>query len=145
MSSGTVFDPSDPTRNPEDGRGAIRGQSFVRAADAMLRVLGATEVELRFSVPSDSGGPPVSDDVPLSPVVVLPLDSGPRSLRLRYELLVSATAANQLVQDRGAPSPEALFNAALGVIYRARLLRIDAVALELFGGIPCLFRLTAGE
>ena len=130
---------------PEDGRGAIRGQSFVRAADAMLRVLGATEVQLRLALPSDGGGPPVADDVPLSPVVVLPLNSGPRGLRLRYELLVSATAANKLAEERGADSPEALFNSALGVLYRNRLLRIDAVALELFGGLPCLFRLTAGE
>ena len=109
-------------------------------ADAMLRVLGATEVQLRLP---GAGG--MADDVPLTPVVVLPLASGPEGLRLRYELLVSATAAAKLVELRGADSAEALFNSALGVTYRERLLRIDGVALELFGGIPCLYRLTAGE
>lgn len=131
--------------NTEDGRGAIRGQAFVRAADAMLRVLGATEVQIRFAVPTTDGAPSIAEDVAISPVVVLPLNSGPTSLRLRYELLVSASAATQLAQDRAAESVEALFNSALGVLYRNRLLRTDAVALELFGGIPCLFRITVGE
>ena len=37
--------------NAFNGRDAIRGQSMVRAADAMLRVLGGTEVSLRFATP----------------------------------------------------------------------------------------------
>ncbi len=127
-----------------NGRDAVRGQSMVRAADAMLRVLGGTEVVLRFATPG-SGDTAVADDVPISPVVVIPLSAASPGLRLRYDFLVSATAAAELVESRAADSAEALFNSALGVLFQNRLLRIEGLAVELAGGVVCLHRITAGE
>lgn len=122
---------------------AIRGQSMVRAADAMLRVLGGTEVTLRFASPL--GSDPVADEVPISPVVVIALAAPSPGLRLRYDLLVSATAAAALAEARGAESAAAMFNSALGVVFQNRLLRIEGLAVELAGGVVCLHRITAGE
>ena len=136
-----------------NARQALRGQSMVRAADAMLRVLGGTEVWLRLPGPPMGEATaielglaqPVIEDVPVSPVVILPLTADPRRSRLRYDLLFSASSVNRLMDTRGFDSVEALFNGALGVIFDDKLLHVESLAAEMFGGVACLYRVTATE
>lgn len=132
---------------------SARGQAMVRATDAMLRVMGGTEVWLRLPTPAAAEATAVQlglaapqvEDVPLSPVVVLALSGDPRQQRLRYELLVSATAVSRVMEDRGFESAEVLFHSALGVLMNGQLLHVEAMAVETLGGMTSLYRLTAAE
>ena len=136
-----------------NARDALRGQSMLRAADAMLRVLGGTEVTLRL--PGQPVGEatavelglvqPLVEDVPLTPVVVLPIQTGPRRGQRRYDLLCSASAIGRLVEGRSFNSVEALFNALLGIVYAGKLLHVESLSAEEFGGVPSVYRVTANE
>jgi hypothetical protein len=134
-------------------RELLHGQALVRAANAMLRTLGGTEVSLRLpgvppgdatSVQLGLSAIPV-EDVPVSPVVILPLPADVRSGALRYELLMSASAVDALAEARGLDSAATLFNSSLGIVHGSSLLHISGLAVEVFGGIVTVYRVTAGE
>ncbi len=135
------------------GSAAQRGSAMLRAADAMLRVLGGTGVALRLPAPSAASATAVQlglaapqlEDVPIAPAAVLPRSASPSPGRLRYELLVSASAAAELVEARGLDSAQDLFNAAIGVVFDGQLLRIEGLAVDIFGGVVSLYRLALTE
>jgi len=134
------------------GSAALRGQAMLRAADAMLRVLGGTDVALRLPIPSASAATQVElglatpqlQDVPLAPAAVLPLNSA-ADARLRYELLASASATDAAAEAFGLTSAQDLFNSAVGVVFNGKLLRIERLAVDIFGGVVSLYRLTLTE
>jgi hypothetical protein len=125
---------------------------MLRAADAMLRVLGGSDVALRLPVyPAATAtqvelglAAPQLLDVPLAPAAVLSLAAA-ADARLRYELLVSASATDAAVEAYGLSSAQDLFNSAVGVIFNGKLLRIERLAVDIFGGIVSLYRLTLTE
>src|SRR5438105_1665258 len=125
------------------GSAALRGQAMLRAADAMLRVLGGSDVALRLPIPAAASATAVQlglaapqvVDVALAPAAVLPLEASPVQQRLRYELLVSASATNAAVESEGLNSAQELFNSAVGVVFNGKLLRIERIAVEIFGGV----------
>jgi hypothetical protein len=124
---------------------AGRGQAMVRAADAMLRSLGASSVTLRFRTPLASGSvlslTALDQDAVLAPAVLRAL---PPRTQLpdspRYELLLSATAVSAQVELFNSASADDLFASALGFIYHGSLLRIESIATDELGGVPYLYR-----
>lgn len=124
------------------------GVAGARAADALLRSLGAGYVTLRLAVAleqtnSDLGmAPPLSEDVVLRPAAVRALRSSENEGG-EVEVLVSAIAVQALAEVRNLDSGEALFEAALGVLVHGRLLRILSVAGHAFGGSVYLYRVLA--
>ena len=129
------------------------GMALVRAATAMLRALGGTEVALMFPLvtfPDDMSAQlglsdPGIEEVRVSPVVVRPLAIDGKVTRMRAEFLIPTPVMWSKVESRGVNSAQALFDSALGILYEGRLLRIEKVESEQFGGTAYLYRVTAGE
>lgn len=149
---------------------ATFGLALARAAEAMLRALGGSEVALRFTSPADAGdddrhlglAAPRESDVAVAPVVVrsLPPDkpqpgappswrservgsSGATRPQQRLELLFPAAAISAQVEARQAGSAEELFASALGVVVQGRMLRIEGVFPQYFAGTAYLYAVIA--
>lgn len=127
--------------------------AVVRAADAMLRVLGGAKVRLLMAAASmpDEGSAqlgmvdPGVEEVELSPVVVRNLPTGAAGPRRRLEFLVTAATVVLVLQDRNVASAQALFEGAIGIVYDNSLLRVEGVAAEYFAGSAYLYRVVAVE
>jgi xanthine/CO dehydrogenase XdhC/CoxF family maturation factor len=133
--------------------GTIAGRELVaqRAADAMLRSLGATRITVRVSQPGvDSTGSQLGlacggfEDVPLSPVVVRSTAMAANET-VRVEVLVSANAAMAAATARGIEDVAPWLLEAHGVLYRNRLLHIDSVIVDHFAGSEYLYHILASE
>ncbi len=128
-----------------------RGLALARAAEAMLRALGGETVSLIFPMPGASDANTVglglsavaAEDVSISPVVMRPLanDSG----RARREFLFAAAPVYAQAELRAIGSAEDLFQSALGILHQGRLMHIESVTPELFGGSAYLYRVVAVE
>ncbi len=122
-----------------------RAEALLRAADALLRSFGPSEVALILPVAAvqDKGdlglGTPAVEQVLLSPAVLRTLSST-GAARTRMELLLSAAAINAQAESRMFEPPNALLDAALGVQYGGKLLRIESVGWDSFAGVPYLYR-----
>jgi len=128
---------------------AIRGTTLMRAAEAMLRALGGTEVSFLFPIASTDnnaelgmGEVPVQE-VKLAPVCCLPA-ARQENLR-RLEFLIPASALTVEMEARGSGSAQAWFESAVGILFQGRLLRIENVTSETFAGTAYLYRVTAVE
>jgi hypothetical protein len=127
------------------------GLALARAAEAMLRALGGEPVGLLFpAILSAAGtanelglGAVAAEEVALAPVIVRAL--APDAGRVRRELLFPAAVIAAQVELRAAASAEALFQSALGIVHQGRLLHIESVTPELFGGSAYLYRVVAIE
>jgi xanthine/CO dehydrogenase XdhC/CoxF family maturation factor len=133
--------------------GPIAGRELVaqRAAEAMLRTLGATQITVRIALPTTDttafelgmacGG---FEDVVLYPVVV-------RSTAIvsnetvKIEVLVSATAALAAAMARGVDDVATWLLEAHGVLYRSKLLHVDSVIVDHFAGAEYLYHILASE
>ena len=119
-----------------------RGPALARAAEAMLRALGGTEVKLRCPV-SAAKDPqsrqlgleaPVTEDIAISPVVV-------RRSGDDLELLIAPSSVAQFIQDRGQTA-EQFFDSVLAVLQENRALRVSSFADDQFAGAAYLYRVT---
>ena len=114
-----------------------------RAADALLRSVGARTVLLRMAVPAAPGD--VREQMGLVAAEFSEVELGPcvfSKSGKRTELLVSAEGVRRVVGTMGAGSAEALFTSAAGMVVDGDLFAVDAVAaLEGMGGVAC-YRLT---
>ncbi len=123
----------------------------MRAADAMLRNLGGTEVTLLFA----AAGLPASGlselclvdpgvkQALIGPVVVRELttqDGGPRR---RIEILAGRTAMAEQVSQRNVASAEVLFETALGLVYDGEVFHIQGFVIERLAGMAYLYRVAA--
>jgi hypothetical protein len=124
----------------------------IRAADTLLRSVGGTQVLLRTPAPAnpdDDGeqlglSTPLFQDLPLSPVVyrrVRPKFSAVTNTPTQYELLVSATAVNALIESQAFNSAETLFAVAFAVVIDSVLLEIVSATASEIGGAPYIYRL----
>ena len=129
---------------------ASRSEAMVRAADALLRTLGPSEITLVLPVDTDNPkadlglGSPIVEQVVLSPVVVRRL---PRTTRgnLRLELLLSASVIQEQLDQRDFDSADDLFDTALGVLCSDKLLRIESVGSDSFAGSAYLYHVNVTD
>ncbi|HWF39779.1 MAG TPA: hypothetical protein VG322_14750 [Candidatus Acidoferrales bacterium] len=132
---------------------AIAGTAVLRAADALLRVLGGNQIGLVLPLPTETGSDstqlgltdPGVQQLTISPVVVRTLPAPSTGPRVRMEFLISASAVASAVDAEGAASGEALFDLALGIQFQTDFFHIESVSTEYFAGTAYLYRVVAVE
>jgi hypothetical protein len=125
-----------------------RAQAPRRAAAAMLRALGGSEIILRISAPMgsvDTRGLGLQQydisEVRLSPAIVRQVKSAPAS---QWEALLPATEVEaRLGPDRDAIAAALHPNAE--IVWNDKTFRIRNVSTELFANCEYLYRITLGE
>jgi len=139
---------------PETGiQFGIFGTALVRAADAMLRSLGGSEITLLLPMFQTGDNlnaqlglvDPGVEEVPLSPVVVRNLPSANTGPRRRLEILMPAAAVSAALSSRNVASAEAFFDGVMGIVYDSDLFHIESFTSEYFGGMAYLYRLVGVE
>lgn len=125
------------------------GLAMARAAEAMLRALGGSEVTLRFNgaaISDDAASNPrlglgtnLNEDVALSPVVVRTAADG------SLEFVLPSSIVDAQVESRQAGTAKALFQSALGFIHDGKLMGIESVSADFHAGAAYLYRVTARE
>jgi hypothetical protein len=129
----------------------ISGAAAARAADAMLRTLGGTEVILLFAaagMPADAVAAlglvdPGVEQVLIAPVVVVELTTENSGPRRRIEVLAGQAALAEQVSQRNVASAEVLFETALGLVYCGEVFHIQGFVAERLGGVAYLYRVAA--
>ncbi len=133
--------------------GPIAGREMVaqRAAEAMLRSLGATRITVRVAQPATDSiaiqlglASPQFEDVTLYPVVVRSTAMAANET-VKVEVLVSATAALAAATARGIDDVATWLLEGHGVLYRNKLLHIDSVVVDHFAGSEYLYHILASE
>ena len=120
-----------------------RGAALARAAEAMLRALGGTEVKFRCpaAAAKDENArqlgldAPVTEDIAIAPGVV-------RTTGESIELLIAPSSISQYVQDR-AQTVEQFLDAVLAVFVDGREYALTSFRTEQSGGAEYLYRVTA--
>ena len=129
----------------------ISGAAAARAADAMLRTLGGTEVILLFAA---AGLPPDAvtglglvdpgvEQALIAPVIVRELTAENNGPRRRIELLAGQAAMAEQVSQRNVASAEVLFETALGLVYCGEVFHIQGFVVERLAGVAYLYRVLA--
>ncbi len=129
----------------------ISGMAAARAADAMLRTLGGTEVILLFpaaGLPGDAVADlglvdPGVVQALISPMIVRELTTETNGPRRRIEMLAGHAAMAEQVSQRNVATAEVLFETALGLIYRGDLFHIQGFVVERLAGVAYLYRVSA--
>lgn len=127
--------------------------ALVRAADAMLRSLGGSEIRLLLPLFQAGGDPaaelglsdPEVEEVRLSPVVVRNLPTDNTGPRRRLEFLIPAAAVMAELSSRNVASAEAFFEGVMGVVHDSDLFHIEGFSTEYFAGMAYLYRLVGVE
>jgi hypothetical protein len=129
----------------------ISGAAAVRAADAMMRTLGGTEVILLFAAAGLPGegiaelglvDPGVVQAL-IAPVVVREISTENSGPRRHIELLAGQAALAQQVSQRNVASADVLFETALGLVYCGEVFHIQGFMVERLGGATYLYRVSA--
>ena len=122
-----------------------------RAAEAMLRSLGATRITVRVVQPvTDSTASELGmtsggfEDISLFPVVVRSTAIAANET-MKVEVLVSAAAAMAAATARGIDDVATWLLEAHGVLYRNKLLHVDSVVVDHFAGSEYLYHILASE
>ncbi len=129
----------------------ISGDAAARAADAMLRSLGGTDVILLFAaagLPGDAVSElglvdPGVEQASIAPVVVRELTTENNGPRRRIEVLAGRSAVAEQVSQRNVASGEVLFETALGLVYCGEMFHIEGFVVERLGGVAYLYRVVA--
>ena len=129
----------------------ISGAAAARAADALLRTMGGTQVTLLFAaagLPADAVSElglvdPGVVQASITPVIVRELATDNSGPRRRIELLVGCSAVAEQVSQRNVASAEVLFETALGVVYGGEVFHIQGFVVERLAGMAYLYRVTA--
>jgi len=129
----------------------ISGAAAARAADAILRTLGGTEVTLLFAaagLPGDGVSElglvdPGVEQALISPVFVRELTTENDGPRRRIELVAGRSAMAEQVSQRNVASAEVLFETALGLVYGGEMFHIQGFVVERLGGVAYLYRVLA--
>lgn len=107
----------------------MSGGAAARAADAMLRSLGGTDVILLFAaggLPADAGSElglvdPGVEQESIAPVVVRELTTEGNGPRRRIEVMVGRSALAALVSQRNVACADVLFETALGIVHQGEI------------------------
>ena len=116
--------------------------ALARAAEAMLRALGGTEIKLRCPVGTAKDElarqlgleAPVAEDIAVSPVVVHPSGQD-------LELLIAPSSVAPYMQDRGQTA-EQFFNGVLAVLHAGCQYQLKLFHVEQCAGAAYLYRIT---
>jgi hypothetical protein len=122
-----------------------------RAADAMVRALGGSQITLRIADPSvgDTNSqlgltPPTAEDIQISPALlrtVAPSADGSK----RIEVTLSAKAVKPLADQYGVDDIPTWLLTAEGILFRGKLMHIDTVISDHLGGMDYLYHIMATE
>ncbi len=131
----------------------ICGAALVRAANAMLQALGGDQVNLLFPatvMASDAAGQlglvdPGVQQVIITPVVARNLPTGNLGPARRIEFTLPASAIEVQLPTLGIGSVDALFKAAMGLMYDGDLFHIETIVAENFAGTAYFYVVTAVE
>jgi hypothetical protein len=129
----------------------ISGAAAARAADALLRTMGGTEVILLFpaaGMPADAVAglglvDPGVEQAAIAPVIVREITTENNGPRRRIELLAGSSAMAEQVSQRNVASAEVLFETALGLVYCGELFHIEGFVVERLAGVAYLYRVAA--
>jgi hypothetical protein len=129
----------------------ISGAAAARAADALLRTMGGTEVILLFpaaGMPADAVAglglvDPGVEQAAIAPVIVREITAENNGPRRRIELLAGSSAMAEQVSQRNVASAEVLFETALGLVYCGELFHIEGFVVERLAGVAYLYRVAA--
>jgi hypothetical protein len=133
--------------------GGISGDALVRAANAMLQALGGDQISLLLpgtATASDPAGQiglvdPGVQNVIIAPVVTTNMPTENDGPARRIEFTLPASAIEMQLPELGLASAEALFAAAMGLVYDGGVFHIEKVVTENFAGTPYFYILTAVE
>jgi hypothetical protein len=122
-----------------------------RAADAVIRTLGGTEVTLLFAAAGQPGEAvaelglvdPGVEQALIGPVIVREINTENTGPRRRIELLAGWSAMAEQVSQRNVASAEVLFETALGLVYGGEMFHIQGFVVERLGGVAYLYRVAA--
>jgi hypothetical protein len=129
----------------------IAGAAAARAADAMLRTLGGTEVVLLFAAAGLPAGAaselglvdPGVEQAAIAPVVVRELTTEANGPRRRIEVLAGHAAMAEQVSQRNVATAEVLLQTALGLVYGGEMFHIQGFVVERLAGVAYLYRVSA--
>jgi hypothetical protein len=124
-----------------------RAQAMIRAADAMIQLLGAAAVAIRLPMAATITGPAlatITEDLELAPVHIRQL-ANDNNGRRRFELLVSATPLNAMAESLGADDVQSMLAGAIGIISSDLLLRVASVTSDRTARVPYLYRIEVTE
>ena len=139
--------------NPHFSSPQIDGQQYLaqRAAECMVRSLGATQVSLRVAEPSSGDTEsqlgitsPTVEDVPLLPAVVL-MVSGPHEPRARYEVRLSRASVEQAASMYQVDDMATWLLTAAALVYGDKVLHIDSVLVDRHAGAEYLYHIFVSE
>ena len=82
---------------------------------------------------------PVVEQVSLAPAVVRDLGSS-TAARTQLEVMLAASTVNAYAESHNYDPPDAMFDAALGILHGGKLFRIERVAWDSFADTPYLYR-----
>jgi hypothetical protein len=131
----------------------VSAAAVMRAADAMLRALGADAVNLvlpAVAMPDDPSAQlgmvdPGVQEVRFYPVVARSLATSNSGPRRRMEFLLSGRTVADTVVEQNAASAQALFDSALGLLHDGTMFHIEGIVTDYFAGMAYLYRVTAVE
>jgi hypothetical protein len=121
-----------------------------RTADALLRCAGGREVLLRMPAPASAGDTteqlglavPEFQDVELAPVVFRKARStAAEGKAAQWELMVSASAVDEVVESMGYSAASVLFATAFGVLIDGVLMEVESATASEVGGAAYVYRL----
>jgi hypothetical protein len=122
-----------------------------RAADAMVRALGGTQITLRIADASagDTNSqigltPPMSEDLQISPALVRTIAPAANGSK-RIEVTLSAKAVKPIADQYGVDDIPTWLLTAEGILFRGKLMHIDTVVSDYLGGMDYLYHIMATE
>ncbi|ABF43358.1 hypothetical protein Acid345_4358 [Candidatus Koribacter versatilis Ellin345] len=131
------------------GASAARGFAMARAAEAMLRAVGATNVHV-IRVSQKTGtlqqrqlgqALPQYNDVVVGPAVVSAECVPPAAMKLK--IVMPARVVRKFAEQEGEPSGTQWLAGARGIMHEGTLLRITNVQAEFLAGVEYVYRVTA--
>ena len=133
--------------NDSTTAGAVRGLAMARAAEAMLRALGGTEIRVLLAASGSADAnarqlgleSPALEAVTVSPVVVRRIGD---TQRLQFLISTSAVEGEAAIRQM---APQALLAAATAIELGSTRLKVENVMTEQFGGAAYLYRVVTVE
>lgn len=129
--------------------GMFHGFGTARAAEAVLRAVGATTVHvIRLATLTGTEQQrelgqtqPQYDDVAIAPAAVKTESTAPATLKVNA--ILPGLEVRKHAEAEGAESGTAWLLSARGILYEGTLLRISQVQAEVMGGVEFLYYVTA--
>ena len=124
----------------------------MRAAETLIRTLGATAVQFCFPLAGSATGDgaqlglsqPQLEEITVAPVVVR-LWQGPAEFKEQFELVAAAATLDQLFELRAAGDMAGLLGQLAVIRWNGRMFRATKWSSELFAGDEYLYRLQVTE